>query len=266
MKKLSILASTLLIGGILIFVSCSKTGPAGPAGQNGATGPAGPVLTGNINGYVLLSDQYGITVTTNLKSAYVLLFDAHSGSRMDSVYADSTGFYNINYVQTGTYTMMTKMGGFGNCVHQNVGFTASTLQVDNKLSAIPTFTVTSVDSIKYIVKTGAVHIYGKINTDPRQRTLLVFVGNSNNVSPNPQDYVFASAQAVGENATTYDIPINFTTFADNGYMSGNTVYFAIFGASNNYTFGSFTDIPTSRTVYTAIANMPFSPPPMYTLP
>jgi hypothetical protein len=266
MKKLSVLFSALLFGGILVFVSCSKTGSTGPTGAQGVPGAPGPVLTGNINGFVILSDQYGSPVTTNLKSANVLLYDAHTNMRMDSVYADSTGFYNINNVQTGTYTMVTKMGGFGNCVHQNVQFTASTLQTDNKLSAIPTFTVTSVDSIKYVVKTGSVTIYGKIPTDARQRTLLVFVGNSNNVSPNPQDYVFASAQAVGENATTYTVSINFTSFADNGYMSGNTVYFAIFGASNNYTFGSFTDIPTSRTVYTAIANMPFGPPPSFTLP
>ncbi len=96
--------------------------------------------------------------------------------------------------------------------------------------AIPNFSITSVDSIKYIVKTGAVNIYGKINTDAHQRTLLVFIGNSNSVSANPADYVFASAQAVGENATTFTIPIGFTAFANNGLMSGNTVYFAIYGS------------------------------------
>ncbi len=74
MKKLSILVSTLFIGGILLFSSCSKTGSQGPSGQNGANGSPGPVLTGNISGYVILSDQYGSPVTTNLKSAYVLLF------------------------------------------------------------------------------------------------------------------------------------------------------------------------------------------------
>ncbi len=264
-KKLSILFSTLLFGGILLFTSCSKTGSTGPQGSQGAQGTPGPVLSGNISGFTILTDEYGSPVTTGLKSAYVLLYDAHTNQRMDSVYADSTGFYNVP-VQTGTYTMVTKMPGFGNNVHQNLEFTSSTLNVDSKLSAIPTFTITSVDSIKYNAKNNMVNIYGKINSDTHQRTLLAFVGNANNVSPNPQDYVFTSAQGVGENATTFDISISFNVFADNGYMSGNTVYFAIFGASNNYTFGSFTDFPTGRTVYTAIAAMPFGPPPSYTLP
>jgi hypothetical protein len=266
MKKTSVLIGGSILLAVVFITSCSKNGATGPQGLPGVQGSPGPVLTGNITGFVLPTDQYGSPVTVNLKSAYTLLFDAHTGLRMDSVYSDSTGFYNINNVATGTYTMLTKMNGFGNNVHQNLEFTASTLNVDSKLSAIPTFTVTSVDSIRYSIKNGNVNIYGKINTDPRQRTLLVFIGNSNNVSPNPADYVFASVQPVGENATTYDIAINFTLFADNGYMSGNTAYFAIFGASNNYTYGSFTDFPTGRTVYTAIANMPFGPPPSYILP
>jgi hypothetical protein len=265
MKYFSVLSTTFIIAAILLISSCSKNGATGPTGAPGTPGAPGPLLTGNIAGFVLPTDQYGSPVTSNLKSAYVLLFDAQSGSRIDSVYADSTGFYNLS-VQTGTYTMIAKMAGFGNCMHQNVTFTASTLNIDSKLSAIPNFNVSSVDSIRYKASNNSVNIYGKINPDARQRTLLVFVGNTNTVSPNPADYIFASAQAVGENATTYDIVIGYNTFADYGYMSGNTVYFAIFGASNDYTYGDFTDYPTGRIVYTAIANMPFGPPVSYTLP
>ena len=265
MKFTSALSANLIIGSLAIITSCSKS-TTGPVGQTGATGPAGPVLTGNISGYVILTDQYGSPVTTNLKSAYVLLFDAHSGSRLDSVYADSTGLYNLSNVGTGTYTMIAKMAGFGNCVHQNVTFAASTLNIDSKLSAIPDFNVNSVDSIRYKVSNNSVNIYGKITPDPHQRTLLVFVGNANNVSANPADYVFVSGQAVGENAGTYDIAIGFNSFANSGYVSGNTVYFAIYGASNNYSNGDFTDYPTGRIVYTAIGTVPFMPPPSYTLP
>jgi hypothetical protein len=65
MKKLIF---TMLAGSMLVFNSCSKTGPQGPAGPQGiqgATGPAGPA--GNAN--VLGSDPFTVNVGTWLFSS-----------------------------------------------------------------------------------------------------------------------------------------------------------------------------------------------------
>ena len=94
MKKLSILlSSSLLIGGIFLLNSCSKTGPTGPTGQTGATGPAGPVLNNTVTGYVFLYDAYGDPVTTGLSTAYALLYNTSNGALVDSITANSSGQY-----------------------------------------------------------------------------------------------------------------------------------------------------------------------------
>jgi len=269
MKKVKALLSLLAFAGIVYTISsCSKTGATGAtgsAGAQGVPGAPGPVLTGTINGYVLLNDEYGNPVTSGLSSAWVLLFNSADNSKVDSVNADSTGKFTMSNIKTGNYTMIAMSIGYGSAYHQNLEFNGGTLTVDNKLSAIPNFNVTNAsDSIRH--KTNQVYIYGNIPLDSRQRTLLIFVGNTASTSASPSTYVFAATQAVPADSSRYTITIPLGTIYGNGFASGNTAYFAIYGAANNYTNGDYTDFASGRLVYTPITPTPYIPLPSIVLP
>ncbi len=261
MKKLSILITSLLVGGIFVFTSCTKTGDQGPAGQNGATGatgPAGPVLYGTIDGYVLMSNQYGIAVTNAYAHGYILLKNSTTNAVVDSVIADSTtGAYSMANVPTGTYNMYTMYSGYGLNLRQNLEFTGGTVLVDNKIAAIPTFTITGVsDSIRH--RTSINYLYGTIAADPNgARTILVFVGSSSSTSANPGSYSFTDNVVIPADSTTFTVQTPLNTFYAAGFASGSTAYFAVYGAANNYTYGDYVDIATGQTVYTAISAAPF---------
>lgn len=157
MKKLSILISTIIVAGMLVFVSCTKTGPQGPSGANGATGP---IIYGTISGNVIMANQYGVAVTNDYTGGYILLKNSTTNATIDSVIANSSGQYAIGNVPTGTYNMECIYAGYGMNLHQNVEVNGN-LQLDNKIAAIPNFNVnysastpvTPIDSIG-LVKEG----------------------------------------------------------------------------------------------------------------
>jgi hypothetical protein len=260
MKKLSVLLSTLLVGGILVFVSCSKTGAAGPAGANGAagnTGASGPILTGSIAGTIVLSNQYGAAVTTNLQLANIVLKNSTTGATVDSVYANALGHYTIPNVQTGIYTMLCYYPGYGLNEHQNVAFTGGgTDSINNKLAQIPNFNVTTANDSIGTKHDGVstVYIYGNIAADAGgARTIIVFTGSTSTASASPSTYSFVTSKLVPADSSTYTISIPANTFYSNGFAYGSVAYFAVYGASNNYADGDYTNYADGQLVYTAIS-------------
>ncbi|HTB31921.1 MAG TPA: collagen-like protein [Bacteroidia bacterium] len=272
MKKLSIFLSTLFVGGILVFTSCSKTGSTGPAGSTGATGasgPPGPVLIGNISGNVIMSNEYAAPVTNAYTTGYILLKNATTNATVDSVIASSTGQYNINNVATGTYNMLCIYPGYGLNMHQNVEFTGGTLLVDNKITALPNFNVTTaVDSLGTSKRNvGNLYIGGTIPADNNgTRTILIFAGTSSSTSSNPSTFSFVTAKTIPQDSTSYNVTIALNTIYTNGFAYGNPVYFAVYGASDNYTYGAFTNFQYAQTVYTAISASAVPVTPVITLP
>lgn len=273
MKKSSILFASLVIAGIMALTSCTKTGDQGPAGQNGAngtngaTGPAGPILYGIITGNVIMNNEYGVAVTTDYAGGYILLKNSATNVRIDSVIANSsTGAFTIDSVPTGTYNMYCFYAGYGENLHQNLEFTGGTLQVDNKIAAIPTFTInTAADSIRH--RTNTNYLYGTITADPNgARTLLVFIGNSSATSALPGNYVFTDNVVIPADSTTFTITTPVNTFYSNGFAYGSTAYFAIYGAANNYTYGEYTDFANGQVVYTAISAVPYGTTTSIVLP
>jgi len=258
MKKLSILASTLFIGGIIALVSCTKTGPEGPAGQNGAngaTGATGPIIYGTISGNVIMTNIYGVAQTA-YSGGYILLKNAGGTTTLDSVYANTTtGAFTITNVPTGTYNMYCIYAGYGTNVHQNVEVNGN-LQVDNKIAAIPTFSIsTSADSIRH--RTNVNYLYGTIPADPTgARTILVFAGSSSATSAAPGTYSLTDNVVVPADSTTFTITTPVNNFYDAGFTYGSTVYFAIYGAANNFNYGDYTNYTYGQLYYTAISASP----------
>lgn len=270
MKKLSILASTLLLGGIFIFVSCSKTGPAGPAGQNGATGPAGPLLYGNITGNVIMANQYGAAVTNAYTNGYILLKNSSTNATVDSVFANSSGAYTISNIPTGTYNMYAIYSGYGMSETLNIVITTNTRPYDIKLAAIPNFNVNmAVDSIGLVKRdTNYAYVSGTIAQDNNgERTILLFVGNTTTTSSSPGSYLFIQTTTVPPGATTYSFAIPLLTIYNNGFTYGNPIYFAVYGAANDYDYGDYTNYTYGQLTYTAIsANMVNAAPSPLSLP
>jgi len=255
---------SLIIGGVLLFASCTKTGPQGP---QGSTGPAAPIQYGTITGNVIMSNQYGSPVTNAYASGYIVLKNSATNATVDSVFANPTsGAYTISNVPTGTYNMECIYSGYGLNLHQNLEFDGGTLQADNKISAIPTFTVSSAqDTIRH--KTATNYLYGSITADPNGgRTLLIFVGPSGATSSAPGTYNFTTTVVIPADSANFTLTTALTTFYANGFTHGNTAYFAIYGASDNYTFGDYTNFTYGQTVYTAISAAPYNSGVMVTLP
>lgn len=267
MRTSSILTSlSLLVGGAMLFASCTKTGPQGPQGAPGATGPAAPVQYGTITGNVIMTNQYGAAVTNDYTNGYIVLKNSSNNATVDSVIASATGAYTIGNVANGTYNMECIYAGYGMNLHQNLEFDGGTLQVDNKISAVPTFTVSSAsDTIRH--RTATNYLYGTITADPNGgRTLLVFIGNSPSVSSTPGTYNFTTNVVIPADSSDFTITTPLTTFYSNGFTHGNSAYFAIYGASDNYTYGDYTNFTFGQTEYTAISAAPYNSNVVVTLP
>jgi len=251
MKKISIFLSAFLVGMVVLFASCTKTGPQGPTGANGPTGPAGPVLPNTLTGYVFLYDAYGDPVDSGYSKAYAVLYNTTTATVVDTERANSSGIYT-GTVLTGTYNLVGECPGYGvNKTDQNVVFTGGTRTYDLKFSAIPIlYAATGYDSI------GAnnVFIKGTVTAaNSRVTTLLVYVGSTSPVSAAiPGSYSFVVSSTIAANATKYSVAIPLTSL-DNYFTAGATAYIAIYGAANNYTYGDYTDYASGNVVYTPVS-------------
>jgi hypothetical protein len=245
-----------------ILNSCSKPND----GSQGPQGPSGPAYTGTLSGHVDLYDQYGSQIL-NSKSARVVLYNS-SNVVIDSVNADSTGAYSFSKISTGIYTLAFRDTGYGQQLHQNFQFLGGgDLNVDGKISRIPNFNITGVtiDSINHT--TGNVILTCSVNADTKTRTLLIFASGSSSVSSDPANYLAVISQTIKANATSVVIQFPLNTLYNVGLTSGSTAYFAIYGATANYSSASnYEDYTTGRTIYTALTASAFSPAPTSVLP
>jgi hypothetical protein len=86
-----------------------------------------------------------------------------------------------------------------------------------------------------------------------QRTVLVFIGDSSIVSPNPATYLSVYAANVPADTTNLVIRIPFANIYNSILVSGKMPYFVIFGATNNWNTASvFEDLPTGKDIFTAL--------------
>lgn len=269
MKKLSIVCVSLLLGGIVVFDSCTKTGPQGPAGPDGPTGPGGPSLSGTLTGHIDLYDEYGGQQYGNASAAKAYLYNATGTTVLDSTNADSAGIYTINNISTGDYTMLFTAPGYGyleRIPFQFVG--GGTVYSDAKLSQIPDFFVSSVnaDSINHITSNIIINCTLS-SSSAKARELLVFIGSTSSVSSNPAIYLSVFPVTVGLNTTTVVIKIPLTEVYNSILVSGSVPYFAIYGATNGYNESSeYEDVNSGKIIYTALNATVFNTTPAEPLP
>ncbi len=236
------------LGSFLLLSACTKTGNTGPAGATGAAGPAGPAgpsYTGAISGHVDLYDQYGSKILTGLSNVQISL----NGNSI--VNPDATGFYRFGNINTGSYFMTASNSGFGATRINNFQYLSDTLNHDVKLSAIPGFVPTTINST--IIATGD-SVALTFPMDSRTRNCILFVNTSAIVNGNPANYLIVYTKAVAANTVKpTTILIAKQDLTDAGIMTGSTVFIAAYG----YVVGdasAYEDFGTGKTVYTAISS------------
>ena len=234
------LVATLALG------SCKKeeTGPTGPQG------PAGPSLTGNLQGFVSLYDQYGSPILSGLSGIH----DSIDGSSNVAI-TDSTGKYSFSNLSTGTYNFTIADAGFGSNKVQYLQLVGGgILNRDVHLSKIPGFNVTTLTAgFGPVTDT----LTATVTADTRARTFIVFVGSTSSTSAAPATYLDFYTKQVPANQTTFKILVQPSDLYNLGLTAGTTAYFAAYGAAANYNNSStYEDLNTGRTVFNAISTTP----------
>jgi hypothetical protein len=252
MKTKSILP---LLALVILVASCSKS-PTN--GTNGAQGPAGPSFTGSLTGHFFLTNQYGVIADTGIAYTGIraILYNQSNNQVVDSVNVKSSGVYTFPTVTTGIYTIAFRDTNYGQSLDQGFQFIGpGNLELPNKECAhIPNFNIIKVDFDSINHAQSVVVFADTISPDPKPRMLAIFIGSAANVSSAPANYLTVYSYTLAANATRFLVRIPLTTIYNAGIGSGSNAYFAIYGASYDYTTASeYQDYTTGRNIYNAIS-------------
>jgi hypothetical protein len=249
MKKL-LLPSIVALAAILSLSNCKKDTATGPAGPQGATGANGTALTGTLEGYVTLWDQYGARILGNQDGDTVALVGTST-----KVVTDLNGFYTIPSLGTGSYNIAVSKPGFGSTMVQNIQLAGGGPAVaSTKLSQPSTQVVPALlDSIGPV--TGNITVYTTLSTTSTQtRTFILFVGNLATTSSSTANYLIYYTKNVNGTKLSFTIPKQ--DLYDIGFTpASSTVYFAAYGIGSSLTASAYTDFTNDgRTVFTALSS------------
>lgn len=242
MKKISLM---VVAACAVIFVSCSKTGPAG---SSGATGPAGPSLSGTLEGYVELYDQYGILVSP-ASSASVTI-----PGRTDTSVTSATGMFTVNNLTTGTYELDFAKPGYGNMKVVSLNFVGGGTQyIQNHISMAqpPSFTLSGV-TLNSVGGTITASVTAS-STDTKGRSVILFLSNAAGVSSSPANYLGYTTLSIAAGTANGAGAIKAATLNGAGIVSGNTLYVAAYPISANTSASVYADIATGKQIFNNIS-------------
>lgn len=206
-------------------------------------------VTGSITGFVRLLDQYGNSIYTNLSGASVTI-DGTSFTTTTNV----DGKFIFANVPAGTYSITVTKTGYGTEKLPWVSFNggANSAYVGSiKLSKIPDFNVVSLSAS---ASGSGVVISGTVNgTTTYKRTVGIFIGNSASVSSATTNYIAFDNDAIAAGSNIFSATINAQQLTNMGFVSGNTIYVAVYSINaDNGNASTITDITNGRKQYTAI--------------
>ena len=206
-------------------------------------------VTGSITGFVRLLDQYGNSIYTNLSGATVTL-DGTSFTTTTNV----DGKFTFTNVPAGTYSITVTKTGYGTeklpWVSLNGGVNPAYVG-SIKLSKIPDFNVASVSAS---ASGTSIVISGTVNgSTTYKRTVGIFIGTTSTVSASTANYIAFENDAVAAGSNIFSATINAQQLTNMGFVSGNTVYVAVYSINaDNGNASTITDITNGRKQYTAI--------------
>jgi hypothetical protein len=241
MKKLNYLLA------ILITISVFFAGCRGDDGAQGPTGLSGPSLTGDIIGFVKLTDLYGNLVTDF--SNTVVSIDSKPYSDTVDVY----GKFILAGVPSGTYNISYSKPGFG--LQKNVGYQfvggGQTYTGITYLYQIPTFTVGNLSAN---TNNNSINIYGNfVGINPGSRNVRIFIGLDSAVSFDPLKYVYSTTD-YSSSQNNFSLSVSENTLKTYGVGGGIPLYIVAYAES--VSSNSYIDLITGRYVYTSINTTP----------
>jgi hypothetical protein len=143
----------------------------------GDEGPAGPVQTGSFTGFVVLHDEFGGRTST---AAGVVVSANPSGP---AAATDSNGYYALDPVTTGAYTLVYSHPGYGTYSRPGMAFVGGTQYMGSTdIGAIATGSITGFA----MADTGnKISMNGTATPPPSgaARAIRVFIDPSPSVSP-----------------------------------------------------------------------------------
>jgi len=248
----------------LVFAGCTgETGPTGPEGEEGLPGPK---LKGNLSGFIFLLNVNG----ENLPPSKLASISIEGTNII--VNCDSTGRWQVDSLETGTYNLIFKMNDFGTYVKKSFQFIGGGDVFYGKvtLGKIPEFFVESMNVI-YDFGLQQVVLSGIISAPPPQNQnsfLMIFAGIDTLVSSNPENFLYENNSYTGTTSFTISISVNELLSA--GFSRASKVFFRAYGSSYLSYYGGieggyYTDPKTGRNVYTSLS-LQKSPVVSITLP
>jgi len=143
----------------------------------GDQGPVGPVQTGRFTGFVVLHDEFGGRTSS---AAGVTVAAQPSGP---TSLTDSAGFYSLDPVSTGAYTLVYQDAGYGTYSRPGMAFVGGTQYMGSTdIGAIATGSITGFA----MADTGSkISMTGTATPPPigAARAIRVFIDPSPSVSP-----------------------------------------------------------------------------------
>ncbi len=240
--KISLIIS---VSALLLFSACSK--------EQGPQGPSGPSLSGTFVGFVTLYDQYG-DVMSNDSGVLVSVV-----GKSISATTNANGRYVLPGLTTGVYDFTFTKAGYGSAktISQNfVGGDTQFLGTIKTMSQIPNFSVTGINLSAVAAKNplnNYIKIAGTVNaTDTKDRKVIFFISNQNNVSYLPADYMYTTTATVLADSTNFTLNAIDLTLYQAGFSSGSTIYVAAYASAFQNTSSEVFDINTGRIQYNAI--------------
>ncbi|MGZ3903656.1 MAG: hypothetical protein ACXVC6_08175 [Bacteroidia bacterium] len=229
---------------VLAVSGCKKnSNTAGPAG---ATGPSGPSLSGTLEGYVDLFDEYG-TLLSPLDGVHITVAGK---SHIDST--NAAGKYSIS-LTTGTYEIDLSKTGFGAMVIPSINFVGGGVQYVNThipLTQPASYSLSSITSAT-VAGGNVTFTVTPSNTDTKNRRVACFYSTNSAVSNDPATYsgVFFVNITAGNTSGIGTLQASAVNGVGIGSGSGTLVHVAAYPVAVNNNASAYSDIATGRNIY-----------------
>jgi hypothetical protein len=251
---------TFLIAAVVItaLTGCKKP----TNGVNGTNGAAGPALSGTLEGYVDLFDQYG-DLMTPATGVYVT---CPTKSGIDSTNAPGVFTKNLS---TGTYELDFAKTGYGATKISSLNFTGGGTQYIQghiQLTQAPTYSLLTTTGLTVGTTTLPANngnagpaltvTVSTAATDVKNRKAIVFFNTSATVSSTAGNYlgfqvVNIPVLTTGSTSGTANIPVSSSLY-ENGVASGSTLYLIAYPISFNSNASAYSDVTTGKTIFNNI--------------
>ncbi len=224
---------------VLLINGCKKD-------ETSVTSPI-PIVKGDLMGYTILRNEKYVAEKNN---SFITV--SVEGTNLSSQ-TDSSGNYSIKGIEAGERVIVFTKTGYGIYKTKNtiVGNSTSVIgRVD--IYEFPPF---NVQNLKAKVISNNFELSGTLsNTLDGGRGIVCYAFSDSTVSSEPSKYLFSDYSTLFSGVNSFNIRISFSELLNNGFKSGQTVYFIMYGSIYNHPCYYYLEI--NKTVYCCLSLTP----------